>query len=148
MTDTLRVLLIHGPNLNLLGTREPGVYGTLTMAEIDERVGARAAELDVTLRTMQSNHEGEIVDAVQAARDDADGIVINPGGYSHTSVSIRDAIASAGVPAVVAHLSNPPAREEFRHLDVVASACIGAVAGFGWRSYVLALEGLVAHLRD
>jgi len=143
----LRVLLLHGPNLNLLGTREPEVYGSLSLDEIEELVRARAAELGVELRSLQSNHEGELVDAVQAAAKDTDGIVINPGGYSHTSVAIRDAIASAGVPTVVAHLSNPPAREEFRHLDVVASACIGSVAGFGWRSYALALDALVGHLR-
>lgn len=143
----LRILVVHGPNLNLLGEREPDVYGTLTLPEIEERLAARAGELGATLRTVQSNLEGELVEAVQSARGRDDGIVLNPGGYSHTSVAVRDAVSAVGLPAVVAHLSNPAAREEFRHTDLVAGACLGSVAGFGWRSYLLALEALVTHLR-
>jgi 3-dehydroquinate dehydratase-2 len=140
----VRVLVLHGPNLNLLGTREPEVYGTLTLAEIDARIRERAAQLGVEVETAQANGEGELIDRIQAARDTFDAIVINPGGYSHTSVAIRDAIAGAGVPTIEVHLSNPSAREDFRKVDLVAGACRGVVAGFGWRSYVMALEALAA----
>jgi 3-dehydroquinate dehydratase II len=138
----VRVLILHGPNLNLLGTREPEVYGTLTLAEIDARIRERAAQLGVEVETAQANGEGELIDRIQSARDTFDAIVINPGGYSHTSVAIRDAIAGIGVPTVEVHLSNPSAREDFRRVDLVAGACRGVVAGFGWRSYVMALEAL------
>ena len=138
----MNVLVLHGPNLNLLGEREPEVYGSLTLEEIDARIADRAAELGVTLRTAQSNVEGELVDLIQGARGWADRIVINPGGYSHTSIAIRDAIAAVQIPTIEVHLSNPSAREWFRHTDVVAGACIGVVAGFGWRSYVMALDAL------
>jgi 3-dehydroquinate dehydratase-2 len=140
----VRVLLLHGPNLNLLGTREPEVYGKLTLAEIDSRIGERAAQLGVEVETAQANGEGELIDRIQGARDTFDAIVINPGGYSHTSVAIRDAIAGVGVPTIEVHLSNPSAREDFRKVDLVAGACRGVVAGFGWRSYVMALEALAA----
>jgi 3-dehydroquinate dehydratase-2 len=136
------VLILHGPNLNLLGTREPEVYGTLTLAEIDARIRERAAQLGVEVETAQANGEGELIDLIQGARDTFDAIVINPGGYSHTSVAIRDAIAGVGVPTIEVHLSNPSAREDFRKVDLVAGACRGVVAGFGWRSYVMALEAL------
>jgi 3-dehydroquinate dehydratase-2 len=136
------VLILHGPNLNLLGTREPEVYGTLTLAEIDARIRERAAQLGVEVETAQANGEGELIDRIQSARDTFDAIVINPGGYSHTSVAIRDAVAGIGVPTVEVHLSNPSAREDFRRVDLVAGACRGVVAGFGWRSYVMALEAL------
>jgi 3-dehydroquinate dehydratase II len=147
MTDRkpLRVLVLHGPNLNLLGQREPKFYGRDTLADIEARLGERAIDLGLDLSFRQSNIEGELVDAIQDARGWADAIVINPGGYSHTSVAIRDAIAAVDVPTVEVHLSNPPAREEFRHIDVVAGACAGVVAGFGWRSYAMALEA-VGHL--
>jgi 3-dehydroquinate dehydratase-2 len=135
---------LHGPNLNLLGTREPEVYGTLTLAEIDARIRERAAQLGVEVETAQANGEGELIDRIQGARDTFDAIVINPGGYSHTSVAIRDAIAGIGVPTIEVHLSNPSAREDFRKVDLVAGACRGVVAGFGWRSYVMALEALAA----
>jgi len=146
MTPPGHVLILHGPNLNLLGEREPEIYGHLTLAEIDERIAAHAAELGLEVRTDQSNLEGELIDAIQGAREWADAIVINPGGYSHTSVAIRDAIAAVEIPTVVVHLSNPMAREEFRHTDLVAGAAWGALSGFGWRGYTLALDALAAVL--
>lgn len=140
----MRVLVLHGPNLNLLGEREPEIYGDLTLSEIDRRVEERARELGIEVRSRQSNVEGELITWIQEARTWADAIIINPGGYSHTSVAIRDAIAAVRIPTVEVHLSNPSAREEFRHVDVVAGACRGVVAGFGWRGYLLALEALAA----
>ena len=140
----MNVLVLHGPNLNLLGQREPEVYGRLTLDEVDRRIASRAAELSVAVRSEQSNVEGELVTLIQDARRWADGILINPGGYSHTSVAIRDAVAAVGLPTIEVHLSNPAAREEFRHVDVVAGACRGVVAGFGWRSYLMALEAIAA----
>jgi 3-dehydroquinate dehydratase-2 len=137
-----KVLVLHGPNLNLLGTREPEVYGSLTLDQINVFVLNRARELGIGVVTHQSNVEGELVSLIQDAAGWADAILINPGGYSHTSVAIRDAIAAVDVPAVEVHLSNPSAREEFRHTDVVAGACVGVVAGFGWRSYLLAIEAV------
>ena len=144
----MRVLVLHGPNLNLLGTREPDVYGTLTLADVDARIRERAAQLGIEVETAQSNAEGELIDLVQAARGTFDAIVINPGGYSHTSVAIRDAIAAVGLPAIEVHLSNPAAREDFRKVDIVAGACMGVVAGFGWRSYVVAIDALAATATD
>lgn len=138
----MKVLVLHGPNLNLLGRREPEIYGSGTLAELDERIRARAAELGLEVRCAQSNVEGELVDLIQGAVGSADAIVINAGGYSHTSVAIRDAIAAVGIPAIAVHLSNPAARESFRQTDVVAGACRGVIAGFGFRSYLLALEAL------
>ncbi len=140
----MNVLVLHGPNLNLLGQREPEVYGRLTLADIDALIEERAASLEMTVKTAQSNGEGELIDLIQGARGWADAIVINPGGYSHTSVAIRDAIAGIGIPTVEVHLSNPGAREPFRQIDLVAGACTGVVAGFGWRSYVMALDALAA----
>lgn len=140
----MKVLVLHGPNLNLLGTREPEVYGTMTLADVDARIRERATELGVEVETAQSNGEGELIDLIQGAPGTYDAIVINPGGYSHTSVAIRDAIAGVGLPAIEVHLSNPSAREDFRKVDIVAGACRGVVAGFGWRSYVMALEALAA----
>lgn len=144
----MKLLVLHGPNLNLLGEREPSVYGKLTLAEIDARIAARGTELGVEVRSAQSNLEGELVDRIQDARTWAAGILLNAGGYSHTSVAIRDAVASIAIPVISVHLSNPAAREEFRRTDIVATAAKGAVAGFGWRSYLIALDGLVALLRD
>jgi 3-dehydroquinate dehydratase II len=140
----MRVLVLHGPNLNLLGEREPDLYGTLTLAEIDGLIADRARELGVVVECRHSNIEGELIDALQDARTWAGGVVFNPGGYSHTSVAIRDAIAAIGIPVVEVHLSNPAAREDFRQIDLVAGACAGVVSGFGWRSYILALEALIA----
>lgn len=144
----MKIIVLHGPNLNLLGEREPAVYGKLSLAEIDARIAARGKELGVDVRSAQSNVEGVLVDAIQEARTWAAGIILNAGGYSHTSVAIRDAVASITIPAVSVHLTNPAAREEFRRIDVIATASKGVVAGFGWRSYLIALEGLVALLRD
>ncbi len=141
-SGSIRVLILHGPNLNLLGEREPEIYGRRTLAEIDQQIMDRARELSIEVRIQQSNVEGELVSAIQEARGWADAVVINPGGYSHTSVAIRDAIAAIGTPTVEVHLSNPLAREEFRHVDIVAGACLGVIAGFGWRSYALALEAV------
>lgn len=138
----MKVLVLHGPNLNLLGTREPEVYGNLTLEQIDVFINQRANELGVEVVTAQSNVEGELVTLIQDAAGWADAILINPGGYSHTSVAIRDAIAAVDLPTVEVHLSNPAAREEFRHTDVVAGACVGVVSGLGWRSYLLALEAV------
>jgi 3-dehydroquinate dehydratase II len=144
----MRVLVLHGPNLNLLGDREPDVYGTLTLDEIERRLNEVAESLSIQIETKQSNQEGELVELVQGAREDFDAIVINPGGYSHTSVAIRDAIAAVGLPTIAVHLSNPSAREWFRQTDVVAGACVGVVAGFGWRSYAMALEALARRAKE
>ena len=143
----MKILVLHGPNLNLLGEREPAVYGKLTLAEIDARIAARAKELGVEVQSEQSNVEGVLVDRIQDARTWAAGIILNAGGYSHTSVAIRDAVASITIPTVSVHLTNPAAREDFRQTDILATATKGAVAGFGWRSYIVALEGLIALLR-
>jgi 3-dehydroquinate dehydratase-2 len=140
------LLLINGPNLNLLGLREPGVYGTVTFDEILGRSCDYAQQRGVNLRTFQSNHEGAIVDAIHEARAWAKGILINPGAYTHTSVAIRDAIAAVGLPAVEIHLSNIHAREEFRQHSFIASVCVGQICGFGWRSYLLGIDALLGHL--
>jgi 3-dehydroquinate dehydratase II len=140
----MNVLVLHGPNLNLLGEREPEVYGTMTLAELDAAVAGHAEALGIAVRSDQSNSEGALVDLIQGARGWADAIVINPGGYSHTSVAIRDAISGVGLPAIEVHLSNPGAREWFRREDLVAGACTGVIAGFGWRSYAMALDALAA----
>ena len=138
-----RVLVLHGPNLNLLGTREPEFYGDLTLEEIDRRIAERASELGADVTSRQSNLEGELVTWIQEADGTANAVILNPGGYSHTSVVIRDAIAAVKVPVIEVHLSNPAAREEFRKTDLVAGVCAGVISGFGWRSYVLALEAIV-----
>jgi 3-dehydroquinate dehydratase II len=137
-----RILVLHGPNLNLLGRREPEVYGTLPLEEIDRRVADRGAELGVEVRSSQSNLEGELVTLIQEAEGWADALVLNPGGYSHTSVAIRDAVTAVGIPTIEVHLTNPLSREPFRHTDVVGGACAGVISGFGWRSYLLALEAV------
>jgi len=141
-----RVLVVHGCNLNLLGEREPEVYGRIRLAEINQRIEALAEELGLEVRIVQSNHEGEIIEAIQQARGWADGIIINPGGFTTTSVGILDAIKAAGLPTVEVHLSNIHAREEFRRRSLVAPATVGQVVGFGPDSYLLALRGLAAHL--
>ncbi len=136
-------LILHGANLNLLGTREPQVYGALTLTEINARLQALAQELGVSIRCFQSNHEGELIEALHGARAWADGVVFNPGAYTHTSIALRDAIAAIGIPVVEVHLSNVHAREEFRHRSLIAPVCVGSIAGFGWQSYALALRALV-----
>ena len=145
---TLKILLIHGPNLNLLGYREPEVYGRLTLEQINDRLRDYAAENDFELRAFQSNSEGALIDAIHEARGWASGIIINAGAYTHTSIALRDAIASVELPTVEVHLSNVHARESFRHHSYIAPVCLGAIAGFGWRSYLLGLQGLVAHLES
>jgi len=146
--NSLKILVLHGPNLNLLGRREPDTYGHVTLDEINARLEAHARQRDTVLRILQSNHEGALVDALHAAMDWADGAIINPGGYTHTSVALRDAVAAVGFPVVELHLSNIHAREAFRHESLTAPVCLGQVCGFGWRSYLVALTALLDHLSD
>jgi len=146
---TPRVLCISGPNLQLLGKREPEIYGKKTLADIHRDLSRRAKERGVRITTRQSNHEGKIVDWIGAAREEGfAGILLNPGAYTHTSIAIYDAIKAVALPTIEVHLSNPDAREAFRRRSRVAPACVGRVAGFGAASYALALDGLVTHLRD
>jgi 3-dehydroquinate dehydratase II len=140
------VLVINGPNINLLGKREPGLYGHTTLEEIEARMTALALDLGLTVEFMQSNSEGTLVDAVQAAAGKAAAIVINPAAYTHTSIALRDAIKAVGLPAVEVHLSNIHAREEFRHTSLTAPVCSGVIAGFGAEGYLLALRAIKALL--
>jgi 3-dehydroquinate dehydratase-2 len=144
----LAILVLHGPNLNLLGTREPEIYGKSTLAEIDAALAAEAKRLDVLLETFQSNHEGALVDRIQASAGRSDGIVINAGAYTHTSIAIRDALAAVALPAVEVHLSNLHRREAFRRRSRLAGVVLGRVEGFGPESYLLGLLGLVQRLRN
>ncbi len=136
------VLVLHGPNLNLLGVREPTVYGDHTLEDINNSISEEAVKLGITVRIIQSNHEGHLVDAIHQAHGWADAIIINPAGYTHTSVVLRDAIQAVRLPTVEVHLSNIAAREEFRHRSVLAPACVGQISGFRWMSYILALHAV------
>ena len=144
--NSRRILVLNGPNLNLLGTRVPEVYGSTTLDDIIKQLEETATELNCELRHTQSNSEGAMVDAVQDAMGWADGIICNAGAYTHTSVALRDAIAGSGLPVVETHLSNVHAREEFRHRSLMAAVCVGVVCGFGSDSYRVALTGLLSHL--
>ena len=144
----MKILVINGPNLNMLGKRDAGQYGSVTLAEIERRVGRRAEELGAQVDFFQSNHEGEIVDHLQRAAASADAVVINPGALTHYGLSMRDALADAGLPIVEVHLSNIHARERFRHRSVVAPIAVGQVCGLGWRGYVYAVEYVIARLQE
>lgn len=142
-----RVLVLHGPNLNLLGEREPGVYGSLSMAEIDRRLCDLGSSLGLEVQSFQSNSEGGLIDALHEARPWAAGVVFNPGGYTHTSIALRDAVTAIRIPVVEVHLSNVHSREKFRRRSMVAPACLGSITGFGWYSYALGLYALAEHLK-
>lgn len=146
-SSLLSVLVIHGPNLNLLGQREPGIYGSITLEEINSLLEAEGKKLQAKISTIQSNHEGVLLDAIHAARGQQQGILINAGAYTHTSVALRDAIAAVNVPTVEVHLSNIYQREAFRHHSYIAAVAIGQISGFGAESYRLGLQALVHHLR-
>ncbi|MCP9886817.1 type II 3-dehydroquinate dehydratase [Cyanobium sp. ATX 6A2] len=144
----MQLLAIHGPNLNLLGSREPGLYGTASLEQINAELDQRAQGLGVRIDCFQSNHEGALVDRIQQARGRVDGILINAAAYTHTSIAIRDALLAVAIPYVELHLSNTHAREPFRHHSTLADRAVGVICGFGAASYGLALEGLVVHLRN
>ncbi len=144
--DGPRILVLNGPNLNLLGIREPEVYGHTTLDDIVAGLVARAGEVGASVKHVQSNSEGALVDALHEARTAADGVVFNPGAYTHTSVALRDAISAIDIPVVETHLSNVHAREEFRKTSLISAVCLGVIGGFGPHSYILALDALLAHL--
>lgn len=143
-----RALVLHGPNLNLLGSREPEVYGSTTLAEIDSDLGEAAKEVGVELEILQSNHEGQLIDRIHEARERVQGILINPGGLTHTSVCLRDALAATDLPVVEVHLSNVFAREDFRQHSFVSGIALGVISGLGPVGYLLGLEALVAHIDE
>lgn len=144
----MKILVLHGPNLNLLGTREPEVYGSMTLDDINSKLVGLGKELGVDVECFQSNHEGALIDALHEARTNANGVVFNPGGYTHTSIALRDAISAIQIPVIEVHISNVYAREEFRHTSMISAVCKAKVTGFGWRSYELGLRGLVDVLKE
>lgn len=144
----MKILVVNGPNLKLLGTREPAIYGRETLDDILRKLSAHAAKKNIAMDVFQSDIEGDLVDAIGKARGVCDGIVINPAAYTHTSVAVRDALAACGVPAVEVHLSNTHKREPFRHESLTAAVCVGQVMGFGGAGYVLALEGLLTYIEE
>ncbi len=139
----MNILVLHGPNLNLLGAREPEVYGRFTLDDINQKLTDLAEKHNVHLRFLQSNHEGQLIDAIHSARGWADGILINPGAFTHYSYALRDAISAVNITTVEVHLSNVHARESFRHVSVIAPVCLGQITGFGWRSYLMGLQSLI-----
>jgi len=143
----MKILILHGPNLNLLGTREPEVYGSMTLEDINGKLIELANELGTEIKCVQSNQEGALIDELHNARAWANGVVFNPGGYTHTSIALRDAISAIQIPVVEVHLSNVYAREEFRHVSMISAVCKGKITGFGWRSYMLGLRALTESLK-
>lgn len=139
----MKVLILHGPNINLTGIREPDIYGSMTLEEIDDRLVEQGQKLGIEVICHQSNHEGVLIDALHEARKWADGVVFNPGGYSHTSVALRDAVAAIDIPVIEVHMSNIYAREDFRHQSFISSVCKGKIVGFGWKSYLLGLKAII-----
>ena len=139
----MKILILHGPNLNLTGIREPEVYGSMTLDEINSRLVKEGLDLGVEVVCCQSNHEGELIDMLHDARNWANGVVINPGGFSHTSIALRDAVTAIGIPVIEVHMSNVYARERFRHQSYISAVCKGKIVGFGWKSYLLGLRALI-----